>query len=371
VGTFEFITKHGSHEEVVFCHDPDVGLKAIIAIHNTNLGPALGGTRMWNYKTEEEALTDVLRLSKGMTYKAAAAGLNLGGGKAVIMGDSKTQKTEGLFRAFGQFVNSLNGKYITAEDVGTTVKDMEYVFMETPFVTGIPKEIGGSGDPSPYTAHGVLMGIKASAKWKLGTDSLKGMRVAVQGLGNVGTHLVKYLVDEGAKVIVADIDQDKVKKHVDQYKAEALSVDQILFADCDILAPCALGAIVNDQSISKFKCKVISGGANNQLAEPRHGDQLRELGILYAPDFVVNAGGLMNVFVELEGYSHDRAFDKTRKVYDNCLKVFEIAKRDNIGNHTAADRMAEERIKSIGKLKQRHQGKSSRNFTTLKEITTR
>jgi leucine dehydrogenase len=197
------------------------------------------------------------------------------------------------------------------------------------------------------------------------------MRVAVQGLGNVGTHLVKYLVDEGAKVIVADIDQDKVKKHVDQYKAEALSVDQILFADCDILAPCALGAIVNDQSISKFKCKVISGGANNQLAEPRHGDQLRELGILYAPDFVVNAGGLMNVFVELEGYSHDRAFDKTRKVYDNCLKVFEIAKRDNIGNHTAADRMAEERIKSIGKLKQRHQGKSSRNFTTLKEITTR
>ncbi len=371
MGTFEVISKHGNHEEVVFCHDPDVGLKAIIAIHNTALGPALGGTRMWNYASEDEALVDVLRLSKGMTYKAAAAGLNLGGGKAVIIGDSKTQKTEGLFRAFGQFVNSLNGKYITAEDVGTSVKDMEYIFMETPFVTGIPKDFGGSGDPSPYTAHGVLMGIKASAKWKLGTDDLKGMRIAVQGLGNVGTNLVKYLVDEGAKVTVADIDQDKVKKHVDQFKVDSASVDQILFTDCDILAPCALGAIVNDNSIRKFKCKVIAGGANNQLAEARHGDMLRELGILYAPDYVVNAGGLMNVFVELEGYSPDRAFEKTRKVYDNCLKVFEIAERDKVGNHVAADRMAEDRIKTLGKLKQRHQGKSSRNFTTLKEVHNR
>lgn len=371
MGTFELIEKHGGHEQVVFCHDPDVGLKAIIAIHNTALGPALGGTRMWNYKNEDEALIDVLRLSKGMTYKAAAAGLNLGGGKAVIIGDSKTQKTEGLFRAFGQFVNSLNGKYITAEDVGTTVRDMEYIFMETPYVTGIPKDFGGSGDPSPYTAHGVLMGIKASAKWKLGTDSLKGMRVAVQGLGNVGTNLVRHLIEEGAKVTVADIDAEKVKKHVDQYKVDASTVDQILFTDCDILAPCALGAIVNDQSISKLKCKVIAGGANNQLAEPKHGDQLRELGILYAPDYVVNSGGLMNVFVELEGYSPDRAFDKTRKVYDNVTKVFEIAKRDGIGTHTAADRMAQERINTIGKLKQRHQGKSSRNFTTLKEVHNR
>ena len=243
--------------------------------------------------------------------------------------------------------------------------------METPYVTGIPKDFGGSGDPSPYTAHGVLMGIKASAKWKLGTDSLKGMRVAVQGLGNVGTNLVRHLVEEGAKVTVADIDSDKVKKHVDQYKLDASTVDQILFTDCDILAPCALGAIVNDHSISKLKCKVIAGGANNQLAEPKHGDQLRELGILYAPDYVVNSGGLMNVFVELEGYSPDRAFDKTRKVYDNVTKVFEIAKRDSIGTHTAADRMAQERINTIGKLKQRHQGKSSRNFTTLKEVHNR
>lgn len=369
--TFELIEKYGDHEQVVFCHDKNVGLKAIIAIHNTSLGPALGGTRMWNYKTEEEALIDVLRLSKGMTYKAAAAGLNLGGGKAVIIGDSKTQKTEALFRAFGQYVNSLNGKYITAEDVGTCVNDMEHVFMETQWVTGIPKDFGGSGDPSPYTAHGVYMGIKAAAHEKFGTDSLKGMRVAVQGLGNVGSNLVKYLVEEGAKVIVSDIDQARVKLHNDMYKVDVVAPDQILGVDCDIQAPCALGAIVNDQTIGKFKCKVIAGGANNQLAEARHGDQLREIGILYAPDYVVNAGGLMNVFVELEGYSPERAFEKTRRVYDNVKKVIAIAKRDNIGTHTAADRLAEERINTIGRLKQKHPGKSNRSFTTLKEVYNR
>jgi leucine dehydrogenase len=371
MGPFEFISQQGEHEEVVFCHDKNVGLKAIIAIHNTSLGPALGGTRMWNYKTEEDALVDVLRLSRGMTYKAAAAGLNLGGGKAVIIGDPKTQKSEGLFRAFGQYVNSLNGKYITAEDVGTNVNDMEHIFMETQWVTGIPKDFGGSGDPSPYTAHGVLMGIKAAAHEKFGTDSLKGMRIAVQGLGNVGSNLVKYLVEEGAYVIVSDIDQVRVKMHHDLYKVEVVSPDQILGIDCDIQAPCAMGAIVNDQTIGKFKCKVIAGGANNQLAEARHGNQLRELGILYAPDYVVNAGGLMNVFVELEGYSPDRAFEKTRKVYDNVKKVIEIAKRDNIGTHTAADRLAEERIHTIGMLKQKHPGKSSRAFTTLKEVYNR
>ena len=371
MSTFEVIHKHGDHEQVVFCHDKAVGLKAIIAVHNTALGPALGGTRMWPYKNEEEALVDVLRLSRGMTYKAAASGLNLGGGKAVIIGDSKTQKTEGLFRAFGQFVNSLNGKYITAEDVGTGVTDMEYVFMETPWVTGIPKDFGGSGDPSPYTAHGVLMGIKASAKEKFGHDNLKGLRVAVQGLGNVGTNLVKYLVEEGAVVTVADIDQEKVKRHVDQYKVQSTSTDQIVFSDCEIFSPCALGAVINDQSISKLKCKIVCGGANNQLAEPKHGDQLRELGILYAPDYVVNAGGLMNVFVELEGYSPDRAFDKTRRVYQNIEKVFSIAKRDGIGTHKAADRLAEERIETIGRLKQRHPGKSSRAFTTLREVHNR
>jgi leucine dehydrogenase len=371
LGSFEVISQQGDHEQVVFCNDKSVGLKAIIAIHNTSLGPALGGTRMWNYKTEEEALVDVLRLSKGMTYKASAAGLNLGGGKAVIIGDAKTQKTEGLFRAFGQFVNSLNGRYITAEDVGTSVQDMEYIYMETPFVTGIPKEFGGSGDPSPYTAHGVLMGIKAAVKFKLGADELRGVRVAVQGLGNVGTNLVKYLCQEGAQVIVSDIDSAKVKKHVEQYKVQATESDQIIFADCDVVAPCALGAVVNDVSISKIKAKIVAGGANNVLAEPRHGDHLREMGILYAPDYVINAGGLMNVFVELEGYSSDRSFEKTRKVYDNCMKVFEIAKKENIGTHLAADRLAEDRIKTVGRLKQRHPGKNSRDFTTLKEVFNR
>ncbi len=373
MSTISLIEKHGGHEQVLYCHDSSVGLKAIIAIHNTALGPALGGTRMWNYKSEEEALIDVLRLSRGMTYKASAAGLNLGGGKAVIIGDPNTQKSEGMFRAFGQFVNSLNGKYITAEDVGTGVSDMECVFMETPWVTGIPKDFGGSGDPSPYTAHGVLMGIKAAASEKLGTDSLRGMKVAVQGLGNVGSNLVQYLVGDGAFVFIADLDQKKVKameeKHPSQVKA--MNPDEIIFADCDILAPCAMGAVINDQSIQKLKCKVVAGGANNQLAEPKHGDQLRERGILYAPDYVVNAGGLMNVFVELEGYSSERAFEKTRKVYENVTKVFEIAKRDNISTHLAADRLAEERIQIIGKLKQRHPGLSSRAFTTLREVYNR
>jgi leucine dehydrogenase len=372
MGTFEVISQHGDHEEVVYCHDASVGLKAIIAIHNTALGPALGGTRMWNYKNEDEALIDVLRLSKGMTYKASAAGLNLGGGKAVIIGDPKTQKSEGLFRAFGQFINGLNGRYITAEDVGTCVTDMEYVFMETPWVTGIPKDFGGSGDPSPYTAHGVLMGIKASAQEQFKTDSLKGLRIVVQGLGNVGSNLVRYLVQEGAQVILSDIDPAKVKQMCNQYAGvTSVAPDQILYQECEILAPCAMGAIINDQSITKLKTKVVCGGANNQLAEHRHGDQLREMGILYAPDFVVNAGGLMNVFVELEGYSSDRAFEKTRKVYDNVSKVYQISRRDNVGTHTAANRMAEERMHTLGRLKQRHTGMSQRQFTTLKEVFNR
>lgn len=371
MATFELIEKHGDHEEVIYCYDKGVGLRAIIAIHNTALGPALGGTRMWNYKSEDEALVDVLRLSKGMTYKAAAAGLNLGGGKAVIIGDPKKQKTESLFRAFGQYINALNGKYITAEDVNTCVTDMEYVFMETPWVTGIPKGLGGSGDPSPYTAHGVLMGMKAAVKEKFGLDSLKGLTVAVQGLGNVGSNLVRYLLEEGAKIKVADLDPMRVKDHVDRFKVTALAVDEIVSADCDVFAPCALGAVINDLTIGQLKCKIIAGGANNQLAESRHGEALRELGILYAPDYVINAGGLMNVFVELEGYSSDRAFEKTSRVYENMMRVFDFAKEEGISTHIAADKIAEARIKTIGSLKQRHQGKSSRLFTTLKEVNNR
>lgn len=366
---FELIEKHGDdHEQVIYCRSKETGLKAIIAIHNTALGPALGGTRMWNYATEEEALIDVLRLSKGMTYKAAAAGLNLGGGKAVIIGDPKRDKTEELFRAFGTYVNSLGGQYITAEDVGTTVKDMEYVFMETPFVTGIPASFGGSGDPSPYTAHGTLMAIKASVKEKLGTDSLSGLRVAVQGLGNVGYNLVNFLAEENTKITVADIDQEKVKAVCERFGATALNPDEIVTSECDVLSPCAMGAVINDQTITKLKCKVIAGGANNQLAEARHGEALRELGILYAPDYVANAGGLMNVFVELEGYSSERAFDKTKQVYDSMMQVFKIAKEKNIATNLAADQLAEHRLRMIGGIRQHHMGRMARPFSTLKEI---
>ena len=369
--SFELIEKHGDHEQVVFCHNKEAGLKAIIAIHNTSLGPALGGTRMWNYKTEEEALVDVLRLSKGMTYKAAAAGLNLGGGKAVIIGDPKTQKSEAMFRAFGTFVNSLRGRYITAEDVGTTVLDMEYVFMETPFVTGIPEVLGGSGDPSPYTAHGVLMGIKAAAKEKFDADNLKGIRVAVQGLGNVGSHLVNYLINEEAIVTIADIDKDKVQKISDKHGLESLDPNGIITSECDIYAPCALGATINDETIGNLKCKVVAGGANNQLAEARHGAALKEMGILYAPDYVINAGGLMNVFVELEGYSAERAIDKTSHVYDNMMEVFKISKEDDVPTDVAANRLAERRIQLIGGLRQQHHGRTARPFSTLREMTNR
>jgi leucine dehydrogenase len=368
---FELIERHGEHEEVLFCFNKQVGLKAIIAIHNTSLGPALGGTRMWPYRSEQEALTDVLRLAKGMTYKAAAAGLNLGGGKAVIIGDPKKDKSESLFRAFGAYVNSLNGLYITAEDVGTTVKDMEYVFMETPYVTGIPKAFGGSGDPSPYTAHGVLMGIKAACKERFGKSELAGVRVNVQGLGSVGSHLVEYLVNEKAVVTVADIDIEKTKRVAGKYGLTAVDPSDIVTGECDVFAPCALGAVINDQTVSRLRCKIIAGGANNQLAEARHGQALKEMGILYAPDYVINAGGLMNVFVELEGYSAERAIDKTTQVYDNLSEVFRIARSENTTTEAAANRLAEKRIQSIGGLRQHHQGRMSRPFSTLREMTRR
>lgn len=365
---FESITSRGDHEQVIFCHDKSSGLRAIIGIHNTTLGPALGGTRMWNYKNEEEALTDVLRLSEGMTYKAAAAGLNLGGGKAVIIGDPKKDKSEALFRAFGQYINALNGRYITAEDVGTTEKDMEYIYMETPWVTGIPKGLGGSGDPSPYTAHGVLMAIKASCKEKLGTDQLKDVHVAVQGLGSVGSHLVKYLYEEGARLTVADIDAAKVKTISSQYGATAVETDKILSTQCDVLSPCALGGVITDTTLQQLKCKIVAGGANNQLLEQRHGKSLRELGILYAPDFVANAGGLMNVFVELEGYAAERSIEKTAMVYHNMMSVFTLAKEKGIDTNEAAYVMAKDRIEKLGQLKRKHLGITSRPFTTLKEV---
>lgn len=341
------------HEQVVFCNDNATGLKAIIAIHNTILGPSLGGTRMWAYNNEMEALTDVLRLSRGMTYKSAAAGLNLGGGKAVIIGDSKTMKNEALMRRFGKFVNSLSGKYITAEDVGVGTKDMEYIKMETDFVSGLPVNMGGSGDPSPVTAYGVYLSMKASAKEKWGSDSLSGKKVVVQGIGHVGENLVASLVKEGAKVSIFDINTERLNAVAKETGAAVITDGNGLYdLDMDIYAPCALGATVNTDTLNRLKCSVICGAANNQLADENvHGKMVIEKGIIYAPDFVVNAGGIINVFYELEGYNRERAMSHAEKIYDTTLNIFKISKEQNIPTYMAANRLAEQRIASIAKLK--------------------
>ncbi|WP_411953397.1 Leu/Phe/Val dehydrogenase [Alkalibacillus sp. S2W] len=337
------------YEQVIFCQDKNSGLKAIIALHDTTLGPALGGTRMWTYDSEEEALVDALRLAKGMTYKNAAAGLNLGGGKAVIIGDPKVDKNSEMFRAFGRYIQGLNGRYITAEDVGTTEHDMDHIFMETDYVTGISPEFGSSGNPSPATAYGMYRGMKAAANEAFGTDSLEGKTIAVQGVGNVAYHMCKHLHEEGAKLIVTDINQESIDRAVNDFGAQAVAPDDIYSVDCDIYAPCALGATINDDTIPQLKAKAIAGSANNQLAEERHGEKLHELGIVYAPDYVINSGGVINVADELNGYNQDRAYKQIETIYDSLTKIFEISKRDNISTHAAADRMAEERIESVRK----------------------
>jgi leucine dehydrogenase len=345
---FEYMQRY-DYEQLVFCQDENSGLKAIIAIHDTTLGPALGGTRMWTYNSEEEAIIDALRLARGMTYKAAAAGLNLGGGKAVIIGDPRKDKSEELFRAFGRYIQGLNGRYITAEDVGTTVADMDIIHQETQYVTGVSPAFGSSGNPSPVTAYGVYRGMKAAAKLAFGSDDLSGKVIAVQGVGNVAYNLCKHLHEEGAHLIVTDINQENVNRAVQDFGAKAVGVNEIFSVDCDIFSPCALGAIINDDTIPILKAKVIAGAANNQLKEERHGDIIHEKGIIYAPDYVINAGGLINVADELYGYNRERALKKVETIYDNILKVFEIAERDNIPSYKAADRMAEERIASLAK----------------------
>lgn len=348
---FEPMSMEG-HEQVVFCFDETTGLKAIIAIHNTVLGPSLGGTRMWNYSSEADALHDVLRLSKGMTYKAAISGLNLGGGKAVIIGNSKKDKSEALFRKFGRFVNNLNGKYITAEDVGTSTKDMEYVKMETGFVSGLPESMGGGGDPSPVTAYGTYMGIKASAKELWGNDSLAGKKISVQGVGHVGQHLVRLLIEEKAKIFVCDIHEEPLHQMVVEYGVEVVPPELVYDLDVDIYSPCALGATINDETIDRMKCAIIAGAANNQLTDEEvHGEMLLKKGILYAPDFLINAGGLINVSSELNGYNRQRAMRATEKIYDVTLQIFKTAKHQNITTQKAAMRIAEKRISDIGKLK--------------------
>lgn len=341
-----------NHEQVLFCNDNETGLKAIIAVHNTILGPSLGGTRMWAYKNEMDALTDVLRLSRGMTYKSAVAGLNLGGGKAVIIGDSKTQKSEALMRRFGKFVNSLSGKYITAEDVGVNTKDMEYIKMETDFVSGLPQNMGGSGDPSPVTAYGVYLAMKASAKEKWGNESLSAKKVVVQGIGNVGENLVKHLVKDGAKVYINDINEERLKSVSKETGAEIVAADKLYDLPMDIYAPCALGATVNSDTLNRLKCSIICGAANNQLADENvHGKMVIEKGILYAPDFVVNAGGIINVFYELEGYNRERALGHAEKIYATTLNIFKQSKEQNIPTYMAANRIAEKRIADIAKVK--------------------
>lgn len=356
---FETLSNSG-HEQVVFCHNKDAGLKAIIAIHNSVLGPALGGLRMWPYKTEQDALNDVLRLSRGMTYKAAVSGLNLGGGKAVIIGDPSKDKSEALFRAFGRFVNSLNGRYITAEDVGIDVNDMEWVLKETEFVTGVHQVHGGSGDPSPFTAYGTMQGLLAALNVKFGNEDVGKYSYAVQGVGHVGMEYVKLLREHGAKVFVTDINKESVQRAVDEYGCEAVGLDDIYDVDADVYSPCALGGTVNHNTIPRFKFKVICGAANNQLATEDCGDDVERRGILYAPDYAVNAGGLMNVSLEIDGYNRERAMRMMRTIYHNLSKIFAIAKRDSITTYRAADRLAEERIATIGKIRLPQMGNPTR-----------
>jgi leucine dehydrogenase len=355
VEVFREMEKYG-HEQVVYCHDRVSGLKSIIAIHDTTLGPALGGCRMWPYDSEEDALIDVLRLSRGMTYKNAVMGLDLGGGKAVIIGDPRKDKSEELFRAFGKFVQSLGGRYITAEDVGIGPSDISIVSSETEFVAGLPDT---SGDPSPATAFGVYRGMKACCKVVFGDESLKGRKVAVQGVGHVGRHVVRHLVEEGADVTVTDIFDDILEPVVKEYGVKSVGPEAIYDVECDIFSPCALGAIINDETIGRLKCKIIAGAANNQLKEPRHGVLVEEKGILYAPDFVINGGGVTNVADEFKpgGYKKERAYAQVARIYDKLLRVFEVARSRRIPTYQAADIVAEERINNIGRINRLYLGR--------------
>jgi len=345
-GIFELMAE-GGHEQLVFWSDPASGYRGIIAVHDTTLGPALGGTRFWQYDDERAAVLDALRLSRGMTYKAAIAGLPLGGGKSVIWGDRHTDVREPIFRAHGRAIESLGGRYITAEDVGTSPDDMEFVRLETEHVAGLK---GRSGDPSPVTAYGVFRGIKACAKVEYGDDGLAGRHVAVQGLGHVGYSLCEDLVAEGARLTVTDIDAERIQRAVDDFGATAVEPDAIYDVQADIFAPCALGASINDDTIGRLKVTIVAGAANNQLGRSRaHGLALHEQGILYAPDYVINGGGLINVYGELVGWSLEQAIDKAGHIYDTLLHIFELAKSEGIPTGDAADRVAEARLHAAKK----------------------
>jgi len=344
------------YEQLVFCHDKATGLRAIIAVHDTTLGPALGGCRMYPYASEDDAIVDVLRLARGMTYKAAASGLNLGGGKSVIIGDPRTDKSEALFRSFGRYIETLGGRYIVAEDVGTSTEDANFIRVETEHVVGVDVTRGGSGDPSPFTALGVLQGMRACVEEVFGTTSLEGRTVAVQGVGHVGYHLCRLLHEAGARLIVTDVEAAAIGRVVQKFGAKAVEPDEILAIPCDVYAPCALGATVDDASVPKLRCRIIAGSANNVLLEARHGEALTERGILYAPDYVINAGGLINVADELEGYNERRATKRVMRIEERIRSIIAISKRDGVATNVAADTLALERIAAIGSMERLHTG---------------
>jgi len=355
MGIFNYMRKY-RHENLFLCQDDKADLMAVIAIHSTVLGPAMGGTRVLNYESELDAIEDALRLSLGMTYKYAAAGMNYGGAKAVVMTDPKRKDREILFRTLGKFINRLGGKFRTGEDVGTTLEDMEYLYMETPYVNTLPEYLGGVGEISPLTAFGVIQGMKACANANFGSDDLKGKIIALQGVGSVGSSMVEQLCDMGASLIITDVNKSAVDNLVKKFKVQKVAPEKIYSVECDIFSPCALGAILNDETIPKLKCKIVCGAANNQLKEARHGDLLTENGILYAPDYVVNAGGAIYDADRLIGeFNAKRGKAKVARIYQNTEKVINIAKSRGIPTYKAADVLAEERIKAIANVKRYHE----------------
>lgn len=333
------------HENLLFFNDNETGLKGIIAVHNTTLGPSLGGCRIWNYHNEYDAVWDVLRLSRGMTFKSSISGINLGGGKAVIINGNTAQRTEKFWRKFGDFVETLGGKYITAEDVGTSTKEIGYIMQQTKHVSGKPTEAGGFGDPSPHTAYGVFLGLKASAKQVFGNDDLNGKKVAVQGTGHVGQYLVGHLTKAGAKVFISDINEQNLQNTAAKYNATVVSTDQIYDLDADIYAPCAMGATINTETIARLKCAIIAGAANNQLADEQlHGQMLLDKGITYAPDFLINAGGVINCYREVVNLTEQETQKYIDDIYYKTLQIFARAGEDKIPTQEAAITIAKERI---------------------------
>lgn len=341
------------YENIFFCQEKTLGLKAIIVIHDTTLGPAAGGVRMWPYETENDAIKDALRLARGMTYKCAAAGVSYGGGKCVVIGDPKRDKTEAKFRALGRFIQRLGGLFITGVDAGTSVDDMLVMRMETPYAVTIPEAWGGPGDASPATAFGVVQAMRACLKEIYGSSDLQGRRVAVQGVGAVGEHAVKHLVEAGASVTIADIDRERVERVGAQYHVQIARPEEIHRLDVDMYCPCALGSVLNDKTIPELRCKIVCGSANNQLGEERHGDMLHERGILYAPDYIVNAGGLLSGLDSLNpgGFNRQRALEKVAHLYDALERVSAISKEQDIPTYRAANVLAEQRIASVGQAK--------------------